>query len=212
MTYTMNLWIYFLLLAGIIIIPGMDMLFVIANALAGGLKTGLAAVGGIMLGGVFHALFGTVLVTVLVEVSPQLFTPLVAAGAAYMGWIGYTLLISTIRIETGDSPVVSSAWRAFRQGTLTCILNPKAWLFVLAVYPQFLKPDFGPIVPQALIMGLMTMATQASVYGAIALTASRTRLLLAGHPAAVVYTGRAIGLIFMIVAGLTLIRAAMGKG
>jgi threonine/homoserine/homoserine lactone efflux protein len=206
MTYAMNLWIYFLLLAGIIIIPGMDMLLVIANALTGGLKTGFATVCGIMLGGIFHTLFGAALVTVLVEVSPQLFNPLVIAGALYMGWIGYTLARSTIRIDTDNSPVSGSAWRAFRQGTFTCILNPKAWLFVLAVYPQFLKPDFGPIIPQAVIMGLMTIATQAIVYGLIAITASRTRTLLASHPVAIVYTARAIGLAFMTIAALTLMR------
>src|SRR5215475_11561517 len=51
MSYAENLWLYFLLLFGIIIVPGMDMLFVLANALTGGRGAGLAATAGIMLGG-----------------------------------------------------------------------------------------------------------------------------------------------------------------
>ncbi|MGL4196504.1 MAG: LysE family translocator, partial [Allorhizobium sp.] len=36
MTYAENLWLFSLLLAGIIVVPGMDMIFVIANGLTGG--------------------------------------------------------------------------------------------------------------------------------------------------------------------------------
>ena len=51
MTYAENLWLFSLLLAGIIVVPGMDMIFVIANGLTGGRRAGIAATSGIMLGG-----------------------------------------------------------------------------------------------------------------------------------------------------------------
>ena len=54
------LWLYFVLLVGIIVVPGMDMLFVLANALSGGRQAGIAATVGIMLGGICHTIFGTV--------------------------------------------------------------------------------------------------------------------------------------------------------
>ena len=40
MTYAENLWLFFVLLSGIIIVPGMDMFFVIANSLTGGKRAG----------------------------------------------------------------------------------------------------------------------------------------------------------------------------
>ena len=40
MTYTANLWLFLTLLFGIIIIPDMDMMFVLANALMGGRRAG----------------------------------------------------------------------------------------------------------------------------------------------------------------------------
>jgi threonine/homoserine/homoserine lactone efflux protein len=58
MTYTQNLWLYFVLLFGIIIVPGMDMFFVMANSLIGGRARGMSATAGIMVGGVFHTIFG----------------------------------------------------------------------------------------------------------------------------------------------------------
>jgi threonine/homoserine/homoserine lactone efflux protein len=55
MTYVQSLWIYSVLLFGIVVVPGMDMLFAVTNALTGGRRAGMAAVGGLMLGGAFHA-------------------------------------------------------------------------------------------------------------------------------------------------------------
>jgi threonine/homoserine/homoserine lactone efflux protein len=203
MDYAQNLWLFFVLLLGIIIVPGMDMLFVLANALTGGSNRGLAATGGIMLGGVVHTLNGAVGVGLLMHFVPILFTPLLIAGAAYMAFIGITLMRSSITVGR-DGPAGSrSSWKAFRQGLMTCLINPKAYLFILAVYPQFLKPDYGPVWIQASIMGLMTVATQFAIYGGLAVTAGRSRQLLIANPNATVFAGRAAGLLLFAVSIFT---------
>ncbi|MBB6410114.1 threonine/homoserine/homoserine lactone efflux protein [Mesorhizobium sangaii] len=158
MDYADNLWLFFLLLFGIIIVPGMDMLFVLANALTGGGNRGLAATGGIMLGGMVHTLNGAVGVGLLMHFVPILYNPLLIVGAAYMAFIGLTLMRSSIKVGHEGPAGSRSAWKAFRQGLVICLINPKACLFVFAVYPQFLKPDYGPIWIQVAIMGLMTVA------------------------------------------------------
>ncbi|AVA20783.1 LysE family translocator [Rhizobium sp. LEGMi198b] len=203
MDYSENLWLFFLLLFGIIIVPGMDMLFVLANALTGGRNRGLAATGGIMLGGVVHSLNGALGVGLLMHFVPILFNPLLVAGAAYMAFIGITLMRSSITVGH-DGPAGSrSTWRAFRQGAVTCMMNPKAYLFVFAVYPQFLKPDYGPIWVQATIMGLMTIVTQFAVYGGLAVTAGRSRDLLVANPQATAFAGRVAGLLLFAVSVFT---------
>ncbi|MFN6984907.1 MAG: LysE family translocator, partial [Rhizobium oryzihabitans] len=58
MSYAENLWLFFLVLFGIIILPGMDMLFVLASALTGGKRTGLSAASGMSAGGIVHSLYG----------------------------------------------------------------------------------------------------------------------------------------------------------
>ncbi|NEI73297.1 LysE family transporter [Rhizobium lusitanum] len=203
MGYAENLWLFFLLLLGIIIVPGMDMLFVLANSLTGGSNRGLAATGGIMLGGVVHSLNGAIGVGLLMHFVPILFNPLLIAGGAYMAFIGFTLMRSSITVGH-DGPAGSrSAWKAFRQGAVTCLINPKAYLFILAVYPQFLRPDYGPVWMQAVIMGAMTVATQFAVYGGLAITAGRSRDLLVANPRATAFAGRAAGLLLIAVSVFT---------
>ncbi|TWB15686.1 threonine/homoserine/homoserine lactone efflux protein [Rhizobium sp. ERR 1071] len=198
-----NLWLFFILLLGIIIVPGMDMLFVLANSLTGGSNRGLAATGGIMLGGAVHSLNGAVGIGLLMHFVPILFNPLLIAGGAYMAFIGYTLMRSSITVG-GEGPAGSrSAWKAFRQGAVTCLINPKAYLFIFAVYPQFLKPDYGPMWIQAVIMGAMTIATQFAVYGGLAITAGRSRELLVANPRATAFAGRAAGLMLVVVSVFT---------
>jgi threonine/homoserine/homoserine lactone efflux protein len=197
MNYAENLWLFFLLLFGIIIVPGMDMLFVLANALTGGGNRGLAATGGIMLGGMVHTLNGAV------GVGPILYNPLLIAGAAYMAFIGLTLMRSSIKVGQEGPAGSRSAWKAFRQGLVICLINPKAYLFVFAVYPQFLKPAYGPIWMQAAIMGLMTIVVQFAVYGGLAISAGRSRNLLVANPRATAFAGRAAGLLLVAVSVLT---------
>ncbi|MDE1992356.1 MAG: LysE family translocator [Rhizobiaceae bacterium] len=204
MGYSENLWLFFILLFGIIIVPGMDMLFVLANSLTGGRSAGLAATGGIMLGGAVHSANGALGIGLLMHFVPVLFNPLLLAGAAYMAWIGFTLMRSSITVS-GHGPTGSrSSWRAFRQGAVTCLINPKAYLFMFAVYPQFLKADYGPIWIQAVVMGLMTVATQFAVYGGLAVTASRSRELLKSNPKTTILVGRIAGLLLMAVSLFTI--------
>lgn len=203
MDYAQSLWLFSVLLFGIIVVPGMDMVFVIANALTGGRRAGLFAVAGIMLGGAVHTLFGALAVGALSRLPAMLFQAMVLVGAAYMAWIGYTLLRSTITVDAIGKAGTRSHWVAFRQGVVTCLLNPKAYLFVLAVYPQFIRTDFGPVWRQALVMGVMTVTMQLVIYGALALAAARGRDALIGNPGVTIWIGRGAGALFVLAAAYT---------
>ncbi len=178
MTYTYNLWIFFILVFGIIIVPGMDMFFVIANALTGGRARGLAATTGVMLGGVFHTVFAAICVGVLTTLPGNVFITILLAGAAYMAWIGWTLVQSSITVASLGTTGAASLRTAFRQGFVTCMLNPKAYMFTLAVYPQFMLPRYGPVWAQALAMGLITIVVQGGVYGGLGLAWGKTRTIV----------------------------------
>jgi threonine/homoserine/homoserine lactone efflux protein len=203
MTYAENLWLFFLLLFGIIIVPGMDMLFVLTNALTRGRPAGLSATAGIMIGGAAHALIGAIGVGVLLKWAPSLFAALLFVGAAYMAWIGVTLLRGSIVVGAVAGGASRSLWTAFRQGAVTCLLNPKAYLFTLAVFPQFMRPQYGALWSQALIMGAMIVLTQLGVYGGLAFAAGASRDFIVSSPRATMLAGRAAGLLFIVVAALT---------
>lgn len=212
MSYADSLWLFMLLIAGIIVVPGMDMLYVLANGLTGGRRAGLTATGGMVAGGAVHTLYGTLGTGLLVALAPKLFLPLLVAGAFYMAWIGYTLVRSSITIETVETGTAIPLRTVFRRAVLTCLMNPKAYLFVIAVYPQFVRPEYGPFWRQGLVLGLITALTQATVYGAIALAASRARGLLTGNPMATVWVGRSVGLVLILVALVTAMEGTYSSG
>lgn len=203
MNYAENLWLFFLLLFGIIILPGMDMMFVLASALTGGRKTGLSAASGMSAGGIVHSLYGAAGVGLLATWLPSLFLPLLIGGAAYMVWIGIGLMRSAITVNGDEAQASASARKAFWRAVITCLSNPKAYLFMMAVYPQFNKPGFGPIWMQGLVMGAMVAVTQFAVYGTVALTADRSRAWLISSPAATIFIGRAAGFLLIAAALMT---------
>jgi threonine/homoserine/homoserine lactone efflux protein len=203
MTYAENLGLFFVFLFGIIIVPGMDMLFVLTNALTAGRRAGLSATAGVMAGGAVHALVGATGVGGLLKLAPSLFSLLLFVGAAYMGWIGVSLVRSAIVVDALGSGATRSPWTAFRQGAATCLLNPKAYLFTLAVFPQFITPQYGPLWSQALVIGAMIVTTQGGVYGGLALAAGASRDFLVASPRATRFVGRSAGLLFIAVAAIT---------
>lgn len=194
---------------GIIAVPGMDMFFVIANALTGGRAGGLAATAGVMLGGVFHTVFAATCVGILTALPGGVFTTMLLAGACYMAWIGRTLARSSITVASLGTSGAASLRTAFGQGFITCVLNPKAYMFTLAVYPQFMLARFGPVWVQALAMGLITIVVQGGIYGGLGLAAAKSRDFLTGYPAVTIWIGRAAGALFIAVAVFTVVRLAM---
>ncbi len=75
---------------------------------------------------------------------PGAFNAVLLAGAAYVAWIGVSLFrgASSARAMVPASPVAPGA--TFRRGAITNLLNPKAYLFMLAIFPQFVRPELGP--------------------------------------------------------------------
>jgi len=201
-THASSLWLYFVLVAGIIVLPGMDMAFVMASALAGGRRAGLAAVGGMVAGGWVHLVLGAIGIGLLLQAAPGLFEALLLAGAFYVGWIGLSLLRGATAL--GEAAIAPRPARAtFGRALATCLLNPKAYVFTLAVFPQFLRTDARSFAAQALSMAAITSFTQVAVYGAIALAAAGTRAWLARNPDSQRRLGHAVGLLLIAAAAWT---------
>jgi threonine/homoserine/homoserine lactone efflux protein len=202
MSYLQNLSLFWLLILGIVIVPGMDMLFVLSNSLARGRRAGMAAVAGIVAAGAVHTAWGALAAALLFALPQAVFTAMLAAGGLYLGWVGLTLARSALTVGEGDTGLATRA--AFRQGAITAMLNPKAYLFVGSVFPQFVRPEYGPIWRQALVVALLVAATQFAVYGGVAAAAGRIRRWLIASPGATIWTGRIIGALFLAIAAITI--------
>ena len=206
MTPQPQLWLFFLLVFGVILLPGLDMAFVLASALVGGRRAGMMATAGIVAGGVCHVLMTALGVMALLKVMPALFNAMLWAGAAYIAWIGISLMRSRVGLgEVSEIPSRSQA-QTFRQGMLTSLLNPKAYLFMLAIFPQFLAPDAGSLPRQLLVLWLIIAATQVAIYGALAFVGDGVRHWLADRPSANLVLARMVGVVLIATAVYTLAR------
>ncbi len=203
MEYTTQLWLFFALVFGIVILPGMDMAFVLGSALTGGRRTGLYAVAGLVVAGACHVAVGALGLAALLQIVPGALQAMLLLGAAYVMWIGWSLLRS--RGGFGEMPEQQrrTRWATFRQAALTNLLNPKAYMFMLAVFPQFLRPEFGSLGRQAFVLGLIIALTQVGVYGLLALSAGSARGWLADRPAAGLALNRGVGALLIGVAVVT---------
>jgi threonine/homoserine/homoserine lactone efflux protein len=197
MSHAADLLLFAALVFGIVVLPGLDMAFVMGSSLTAGRRHGLAAVAGVVAGAACHVVMTTLGIGVLLKVMPAAFNALLLAGALYIAWIGVSLLRadSVFGIQTQGG--AASAWVTFRRGAFTCLMNPKAYLFMLAVFPQFLHSEYGPLWSQSLVLWLIIAFTQLAVYGAVALAAAQARGWLVRRPGAGMAVARVVGTVLI---------------
>ena len=203
MTQAANLWLYFIVVFGAVALPGLDMAFVMGSSMLGGRRSGMAAVGGIVVGGFCHLCMGALGVAVVLQYWPPLFKIMLLGGAAYIAWMGYTLLRSDSIFHPAPGAEALANGVIFRRALTTSLLNPKAYIFMLAIFPQFLRPDDGPLWVQSGVFGGITALTQLGVYGALAYAASGASGWFAAHPAAATVAARIMGLLLIATAALS---------
>jgi threonine/homoserine/homoserine lactone efflux protein len=203
MSHDMHLWLFFLVVSGVVILPGLDMAFVLGSALTGGRRRGGAAVAGIVAGGVCHVTMTAAGIGVLLKLVPVAFNALLIAGALYIAWIGLAIMRSGPAFSATPIAGATSWATTFRQGAVTSLLNPKAYLFMLAIFPQFLRPADGPLWSQATVLWLIIALTQVVIYGALALLADRARGWLESRPLAGRVAARGVGTLLLAAAMLT---------
>jgi threonine/homoserine/homoserine lactone efflux protein len=211
----------FLLAATVLVlIPGPDTVFVLAQTIAGGRTRGWAAVGGIMTGALLQVALAAAGVAALLAASPGLFAALQALGGAYLLWLGLGLLRAALRgggaVLLGQpaaaaAPAPPTRLLAYWQGLVTNLMNPKAVLFFLAFLPQFVAPDRAPAWVQMLILGPLVPLMALPYFAAVILGADRARACLlsraAGGGAAVRWLEGIAGGLFLAL-GLRLVLAA----
>jgi threonine/homoserine/homoserine lactone efflux protein len=198
-----HLWLFAGLVFGVVVLPGMDMAYVLGSSLVGGRRAGLAAVGGLMAGGVCHVAMAASGVAVILKLLPSAFNAVLLAGAAYVAWLGLDLCRAKGALGLETSGTLRSPAAAFGRAVLTNLLNPKAYVFMLAVFPQFIRPEAGSLAGQAALLGVIIAVIQAAVYGTVALLADGVRGWLGRNPWANLALARGVGAALLLVALLT---------
>ena len=166
--------------------PGPDVMFIVAHAVRGGARAGLAAALGITAGCLVHVLAAALGVSALLLASGTAFAALKWLGAVYLVYVGVQMLRSAWRPTTVKTIAVSAhpasaggrfdskngRLSVFRRGFLTNVLNPKVALFFLAFVPQFIAPGTAHTGWVFLTLGLIFTANGLLVCAGWALAAS----------------------------------------
>jgi threonine/homoserine/homoserine lactone efflux protein len=138
------------------ITPGPDFAYVVARSAQLGWRGGAVAALAIGAGCFVHIAAAVLGLSALLAASAFAFSALKWIGAAYLVYVGITMLFAKSREPPGREASADQASRAgamplravFWQGFLTNALNPKVALFFLAFLPQFIDAD-APLKPLA---------------------------------------------------------------
>ena len=155
----------FAILAGLLVlVPGLDTALVLRSTLRGSRSSAFATAFGIASGLFIWAALVTLGLAQLLTTYPTISTALEVVGAAYMGWIGFSLLIASshppqVSDAASDFSPTASVSKSFRLGLFTNLLNPKAAAFYIAVLPQFLPAKLSLIAGGLLLAAIHAFET-----------------------------------------------------
>jgi len=184
----------------LLVIPGPAVIYILNRSVSDGREVGLAAVAGLELGNLVHALAASAGLSAVLATSAAAFDAVKWLGAGYLVFVGVRTLMRPAPTLDGDLAGVSVR-RAFGQGVVVNVLNPKVALFFLSFLPQFIDAGQGSAWTQSLALGL--------VFVVIGCITDSTYSLLASSMRHVLLRGRALGIVQRWVAGTVFIGLGM---
>jgi leucine efflux protein len=156
---------YLVGLALIILLPGPNSLYVVSVAARRGVRAGYRAAGGVMCGDTVLMALSAGGVASLLHASPLAFAVVKFAGAGYLTWLAVGMLRAAWRLgrrrvaeraaasdapagsagstgETAEGAPGGTVERPYRRALVASLLNPKAILFFVSFFVQFVDPAY----------------------------------------------------------------------
>lgn len=168
----------------LLVTPGPAVLYIVARSIDQGRRAGLVSVLGVHAGTLVHIAAAAAGLSALLAASATAFTVVKYLGAAYLVYLGIR------RVRDPRSSLAAAVARprvlrrAFLDGVVVNVLNPKTALFFLAFLPQFADPSRGRIGLQILALGVVFVMLGLITDGSYALTAGTAARWLQRHPRA----------------------------
>jgi threonine/homoserine/homoserine lactone efflux protein len=195
-----ELWLF--VISGVLlnISPGPDTAYIVGRSVQMGWRGGAAAALGISCGCLVHVFGAAIGLSALLMASSAAFTAIKWAGAAYLCFIGLTMMLSRRRPPADAAAIGSAAIslrQVFWQGALTNVLNPKVALFFLAFLPQFVAADAPHKAVAFLLLGMIFITSGTLWCFGLAAFAARAAGRIRQSGQAVLWINRALGGLFV---------------
>ena len=188
----------------VVLIPGTGVLYTLAMAMAGGLRTGTVAALGCTFGIVPHLLASVLGLAALLHASAVAFQAVKLAGVAYLLWLAWGLWRDTGALSPssdgsgagGPRPSIGRLVRVAVRGALINVLNPKLSIFFLAFLPQFVPADAPDALVRMTALGAMFMLMTFVVFVGYAVAADAISRRVLASARVVRWTQRAFAAAF----------------
>ncbi|MET9373181.1 leucine efflux protein LeuE [Streptomyces sp. NPDC002992] len=149
----------------IILLPGPNSLYVLSVAARKGARTGYRAAAGVFTGDAVLMTLAALGAASLLQTTPLLFMIVKYAGAGYLAWMAYGMLRAawsmwrsrgeaTAAEETEQAPA-GPGERPYRRALIISLFNPKAILFLISFFVQFVDPGYAYPALSFLVLGTL---------------------------------------------------------
>lgn len=164
-------------LALIVLLPGPNSLYVLSVAARRGVRTGYSAAAGVWTGDAILMTLSALGAASLLQTTPLLFAIVKYAGAAYLTWMAIGMLRAAVSLwreryrrtaelvetvattgtaETAGAPGAKApVERPYRRALVVSLINPKAILFLISFFVQFVDPGYAYPALSFLVLGTL---------------------------------------------------------
>ncbi|MFE7456225.1 leucine efflux protein LeuE [Streptomyces sp. NPDC057554] len=150
----------------IVLLPGPNSLYVLSVAARRGVRTGYRAAAGVWTGDTVLMTLAALGAASLLQTTPLLFAIVKYAGAGYLTWLAIGMLRAAVSVwrerhrrtaelvETAEAPAAGSE-NPYRRALVVSLINPKAILFLISFFVQFVDPGYAYPALSFLLLGTL---------------------------------------------------------
>lgn len=200
----------------IVLLPGPNSLYVMTVASRRGVAQGYRGAFGIFVGDTVLMVLSTTGVASLLHSTPALFMAIKYAGAAYLAWLGLGLMRAGVGmwrhgVSASSDDVAVEKGDPFRKALVISLMNPKAILFFVSFFIQFVSPDYPYPVLSFVILGAIVQVCSALYLSGLIFGGFRLARYFRQHRRTAAAGTAGVGALF-IGFGLKLANASLQQG
>ncbi|KOU41230.1 leucine efflux protein LeuE [Streptomyces sp. NPDC060334] len=148
----------------IVLLPGPNSLYVLSVAARKGVREGYKAACGVFTGDTVLMVLTAAGAGALLQASPVVFTVVKLLGAGYLAWLAVGMMRAAwgmwrdraLRQEEALAEPAAADERPYRRALVVSLFNPKAILFLLSFFVQFVDPGYAYPALSFLLLGTLS--------------------------------------------------------
>ncbi|MFF9506235.1 leucine efflux protein LeuE [Streptomyces sp. NPDC014724] len=152
----------------IVLLPGPNSLYVLSVAARRGVRTGYVAAAGVWTGDTVLMTLSALGASSLLRTTPVLFAVVKFAGAGYLTWLAIGMLRTAVSMwrerhrrmaelteKSAGAETAEAMERPYRRALVVSLFNPKAILFLISFFVQFVDPGYAYPALSFLVLGTL---------------------------------------------------------